>query len=584
MTIDSDKILHDLLNSLDSLEGIRPEEIPNIALYMDQVTTFMDAQLASSRRFESDKVLTKTMINNYAKNKLLPPPVKKKYSPEHMMLLVFIYYFKNILSITDIQTLLAPITDRYFGTESGFSIKDIYDEIFQMEKEEIASVKEDLLKKADVSKSMFGSSPEEDREFLQLFSFICLLSFDVYLKKQMIEHMVDELASLADTADFKVGAIYINGQNDTAGYTFQHHSGITKAMENLGLDPASQLLIVDNVAEDYTAVSNAIDTLAGQGANIIFGISFGYIDAMNDKAEEYPEIIFSHATGYMGNDTNFNNYFGRIYQARYLTGVAAGLKSLEMGNNSIGYVAAYNREYAETCSGINAFALGVQAVNPDAVVHVNKISTWGDENLERQAAQALIDTYDCCVIGQHCDSAQPQLVAAENNVFGCGYNSDMTEQAPNAHLTAAIWHWDVYYQAAIETAMTCGGAENFVTEMGGNAYYAGLSEGFVDASTLNELVAAPGTAAAMEAVRELIDSGEWDVFSGVKLNITVDAEADTAAVEQVDAPLMSDGYELKDGEVVEMANPEIVPAGGASVTDDVIKSGMNYNVAGVVEG
>ena len=190
----------------------------------------------------------------------------------------------------------------------------------------------------------------------------------------------------ADTADFKVGAIYINGQNDTAGYTFQHHSGITKAMENLGLDPASQLLIVDNVAEDYTAVSNAIDTLAGQGANIIFGISFGYIDAMNDKAEEYPEIIFSHATGYMGNDTNFNNYFGRIYQARYLTGVAAGLKSLEMGNNSIGYVAAYNREYAETCSGINAFALGVQAVNPDAVVHVNKIchlERRGD--LERQA-------------------------------------------------------------------------------------------------------------------------------------------------------------------------------------------------------
>ena len=180
MTIDSDKILHDLLNSLDSLEGIRPEEIPNIALYMDQVTTFMDAQLASSRRFESDKVLTKTMINNYAKNKLLPPPVKKKYSPEHMMLLVFIYYFKNILSI-----------------------KDIYDEIFQMEKEEIASVKEDLLKKADVSKSMFGSSPEEDREFLQLFSFICLLSFDVYLKKQMIEHMVDELASLAAPSDPK---------------------------------------------------------------------------------------------------------------------------------------------------------------------------------------------------------------------------------------------------------------------------------------------------------------------------------------------------------------------------------------------
>ena len=370
----------------------------------------------------------------------------------------------------------------------------------------------------------------------------------------------------ADTADFKVGAIYINGQNDTAGYTFQHHSGITKAMENLGLDPASQLLIVDNVAEDYTAVSNAIDTLAGQGANIIFGISFGYIDAMNDKAEEYPEIIFSHATGYMGNDTNFNNYFGRIYQARYLTGVAAGLKSLEMGNNSIGYVAAYNREYAETCSGINAFALGVQAVNPDAVVHVNKISTWGDENLERQAAQALIDTYDCCVIGQHCDSAQPQLVAAENNVFGCGYNSDMTADAPKAHLTAAMWNWDVYYKTAIETAMSCESAGQFVTAMGGPAYYGGLNEGMVDVSPLSENCAA-GTQDAIDQVKALIATGEWDVFSGVKLNVTV--TDGKATVEKVDAPLMTN-----DG-------TEIMAAGGPSVEDSVITGSMNYFVAGV---
>ena len=193
MTIDTNDILNSILESLSRIDYIHPEDIPNIDLYMDQVTSFMDEQLSSSKRYDDDKILTKTMINNYAKNKLLPPPVKKKYSPEHMMLLVFIYYFKNILSITDIQTLLAPITDRYFGTESGFSIKDIYDEIFQMEKEEIASVKEDLLKKADVSKSMFGSSPEEDREFLQLFSFICLLSFDVYLKKQMIEILAEQL-------------------------------------------------------------------------------------------------------------------------------------------------------------------------------------------------------------------------------------------------------------------------------------------------------------------------------------------------------------------------------------------------------
>lgn len=373
-------------------------------------------------------------------------------------------------------------------------------------------------------------------------------------------------------SDFKVGAVYITSQNDTAGYTFQHHNGITTAMKNLGLDPAS-LIVVDNVPDnDDTAVEAAIDTVVNQGADIVFGISFGYIQPMNDKAEEYKDVIFSHGTGYMANDTNFNNYFGRIYQARYLAGIAAGMKSLEEGNNNIGYVAAYNLEYAETCSGINAFALGAQSANPDAVVHVNVINTWGDEALEKQAAQALIDAYNCCVISQHCDSAQPQLVAAQNNVFGCGYNSDMTEQAPTAHLTAAIWHWDVYYETAIKAAMDCNGdASKFVENMGGNAYYAGLAEGFVDASPLNESVAAPNTKAVMDAVRELIISGEWDVFSGVKLSYNISEDGKVEIV-KTDAPLMDN------------QGNEIVPAGGPSVDDGVIKGSMNYNVAGVVEG
>ena len=166
-------------------------------------------------------------------------------------------------------------------------------------------------------------------------------------------------------SDFKVGAIYINSQNDTAGYTYAHHHGITEAMKQVGLDPAKDLFIVDNVPEDDEKVKQAIDQLAGNGCNIIFGISFGYINAMEEKAKEYPDIIFSHATGYLSNDKNFNNYFGRIYQARYLAGIAAGYKSLATGNNNIGYVSAWGTEYAETCSGINGFALGVLAVNPD---------------------------------------------------------------------------------------------------------------------------------------------------------------------------------------------------------------------------
>ena len=378
--------------------------------------------------------------------------------------------------------------------------------------------------------------------------------------------------SSGSSSSIKVGAIYITSQNDVAGYTYQHHNGITSAMEALGLDPAD-LIVVDNVPDnDDTAVANAIDTVVNQGADIVFGISFGYINAMADKAEQYPDVIFSHGTGNMANDTNFNNYFGRIYQARYLAGIAAGMESKLSKNDSIGYVAAYNTDYAETCSGINAFALGAQSVNPDAVVYVNVIDTWGNETLERQAAMALFDVYQCCVISQHCDSAQPQQVAQEYGMKGCGYNSDMTEQAPNAHLTAAIWHWNVYYQTAIQAAMDCNGdASKFVENMGGNAYYAGLKEGFVDISPLNEnWDGYSDTKAITDAVRELIASGEWDVFSGVKLSYEItDGKVE---IVKTDAPLM------------DAQGNEIVPAGGPSVDDSVIKGSMDYNVAGVIEG
>lgn len=377
-------------------------------------------------------------------------------------------------------------------------------------------------------------------------------------------------ASTGTQSDFKVGAIYINSKNDTAGYTYAHHTGITKAMEELGMDPASQLVIVDEVPDnDYDKIANAVDTLVASDCNIIFAISFGYMQAVADKAEEYPNVIFSHATGYMSNETNFNNYFGRIYQARYLAGIAAGLKSLETGNNNIGYVSAYGTEYAETCSGINGFTLGAQSVNPNAKVYVKELGTWADEVNESAFAKELIQTYNCGVISQHCDSAQPQIAAQDAGVFGCGYNSDMTADAPKAHLTAAVWHWNVYYHTAIQAAMDCSGdASQFVSKMGGSAYYGGLKENFVDVSPLNEATVAAGTQSAIDAVRELIVSGAWDVFSGVKLHITV-AEDGTAAVEQADEALVTN-----DG-------TEIVAAGGASVEDSVITGTMNYFVAGV---
>ena len=195
MTIDSDKILHDLLNSLDSLEGIRPGEIPNIALYMDQVTTFMDEQLEACKRYEDDKILTKTMINNYAKNNLLPAPEKKKYSKEHVLTLLFIYYFKNLLSINDIQSLLNPLTEHYFGNKAGFNMEDVYNEVFNLESTESEKLLKDLGKKYALSRETFRKFPENDQEFLQNFSFICLLSYDVYIKKMIIESVIDNINS-----------------------------------------------------------------------------------------------------------------------------------------------------------------------------------------------------------------------------------------------------------------------------------------------------------------------------------------------------------------------------------------------------
>ena len=195
MSVNNDEMLHKILDHISGMGYIKPEDIPNINLYMDQVTTFMEEHLAYSKRYKDDKILTKTMINNYAKNNLLPSPEKKRYTREHMLMLIFIYYFKNILSINDIQSLLGPITDRYFRSEKDMNLTDIYNEVFSMEKGELEALKKELAERYDIAQGTFEDAPKEDQDFLKLFSFICLLSFDVYIKKMLIEQMIDELRS-----------------------------------------------------------------------------------------------------------------------------------------------------------------------------------------------------------------------------------------------------------------------------------------------------------------------------------------------------------------------------------------------------
>ena len=191
MTINTEDLINSIIESLNRIHHIKLEDIPNIDLYMDQVTTFMDTHLSASKRYPDDKILTKTMINNYTKAGLMPPPEKKKYSKEHMLMLIFIYYFKNILSISDLQQVLHPLQEKYFSSDGDISLTDIYNEVFSLEKNAIADLAADFKEKFKQSQNTFQDAPAEDKELLQNFSMICMLSFDVFMKKMLIEKMID---------------------------------------------------------------------------------------------------------------------------------------------------------------------------------------------------------------------------------------------------------------------------------------------------------------------------------------------------------------------------------------------------------
>ncbi len=182
-----------IIEGLKRTDYIKPNELPNIDLYMDQVTTFMDKHLESSKRYSEDKLLTKTMINNYTKNNLLPSPEKKKYTKDHMYLLIYIYYMKNILTISDIKSILEPITDKFFNNSGEINLEQIYEEIFRLGREQSVTLTKEVVRKNEKSRESFKEvSDEEDREFLQTFAFICMLCFDVYMKKQLIEKLIDD--------------------------------------------------------------------------------------------------------------------------------------------------------------------------------------------------------------------------------------------------------------------------------------------------------------------------------------------------------------------------------------------------------
>ena len=171
---------------------IKASMLPDLDLYVDQITTFLTRHLAKTIRFEDDKILTKTMINNYTKNHLLPPPDKKKYSRDHILLMVFIYYFKNFLPISDIKTILGPLTDKYFHKDADLNLEAIYTTLFSKEDTFVQEVLENVMKQFHMSADLFPDAPKADQASLREFTFICMLSLDIYLKKQLIEAILDK--------------------------------------------------------------------------------------------------------------------------------------------------------------------------------------------------------------------------------------------------------------------------------------------------------------------------------------------------------------------------------------------------------
>ena len=303
--------------------------------------------------------------------------------------------------------------------------------------------------------------------------------------------------------DIKVGVIHIGNPADGSGYSYTHDVGIQDMQAALGLSD-SQIIRKNNVSDgDPTATETAIRECIEAGCNIIFGTSWGYMDTMEALAEEFPNVVFSHGTGYKNNGSNMNNYFGRIYQARYLSGIVAGMKT---ESNLIGYVAAMGSENSEVTGGIDAFAIGVASVNPDAKVYVKVTNSWYSPTEETNAAKALI-AEGCDVIAQHCDTPNPQLEAESAGVWGIGYNSDMIKDAPGATLTSVVWHWGAYYTQAVQQVIDgTWGCEN---------YFGGMTDGLLDISELNSALCTEEMQTKVDEARNKILNEGFNVFDGV---------------------------------------------------------------------
>ncbi|MDR3154618.1 MAG: BMP family ABC transporter substrate-binding protein [Deltaproteobacteria bacterium] len=301
----------------------------------------------------------------------------------------------------------------------------------------------------------------------------------------------------------RVGILHIDKlEGNNSGYTFSHEKGIVEAQRDMRLSDSQILRSVSATDGDYRTIENAVRELIARGANVVIATSYNHMDVCERLAKEFPGVVFANSSGYKHNLTNFTSYFGKIYQARYLSGIVAGLRTR---TGKIGYVAARGRENSEVTGGINAFAVGVETVNPEAKVLVAVTHRWLDPAGEARAAGRLV-AEGCDVIAQHTNTPSPQVEAEKYGVWGIGYHSDMSVDAPQSTVTSVVWNWGVYYRRLLRSLVD----GSFTTK----PYVGDLEDGLVDLTPLKPALAPEGAAGRVAEARAKLESGAADVFEG----------------------------------------------------------------------
>ncbi|GAA0180667.1 BMP family ABC transporter substrate-binding protein [Clostridium sediminicola] len=318
----------------------------------------------------------------------------------------------------------------------------------------------------------------------------------------------------------KVGFVYVGPIGD-GGWTDAHNNGRLYLEEQLGVET----IYKENVKEEISEVQSVVENMIDEGANVIIGTSFGHMDGIELSAKEHPDVTFMHCSGYKSAD-NMSNYFGKQYQGRYLSGIAAALANK---NNKIGYVAAY--EIPEVIRQINAFTLGAQSINPDVEVEVVWTHTWYDPALEKQAAEALI-AKGVGLITQHQDTTGPQQAAEEAGLFSIGCDIDMEAAAPNAYLTGVVWNWGPYLVKEVQKVI------DGTWEAG--SYWENMTN-----EDDSMVVVTPITKNAPEGTQEKVDAAMDEMLAGKKVFVG-------PIKDQNGEVKVAEGVELTDKDLLEM--------------------------------